>query len=97
QSRWNAKVFFAVLVLSVVVNLLIAGGSFALCVWADNGAPFLLVPVALVGEIAAAVIYARKNTSVTVALVVALALSPIIAGVLLLGACFVLFAVLSQS
>jgi len=97
QSRWNAKVFFAVLVLSVVVNLLVAGGALALAIQTNNGASFLVIPAALVAEIAAAVVYARKNTSVTVALVVALALSPVIAGVLLLGACLVFFAVLSQA
>jgi hypothetical protein len=96
-SRWNAKVFFAVLVLSVVVNLLVGGGALALAIQVNNGAPFLLVPAALVAEIAAAVVYARKNTSVTVALVVALALSPVIAGVLLLGACIAIFAALSQA
>ena len=97
RSPWSVKTFFGVLVASVVVNLAVGGGTCLLAAWANNGSPFILAALAIVAEVVAAVVYARKNTSVTVALVVALAMTPVVAFVLLLGACLVFFIVLGNS
>ena len=89
-SRFPILVFFGILALSVFVNIVVLIGAGFLSAEVNNSLAFFLVcGLAAVGEIVAAVAYAKKNPTVTVAIVVALAVTPIVIGALLLGACVV--------
>jgi hypothetical protein len=88
DSRWNVKKFFAVLAGVTTLNVLGVAGAAALSFATESAWAFGAVGLlALAAEIAAAVVYAKKNTTVTVALVVAIVLTPVVVGVLLAGAC----------
>jgi hypothetical protein len=89
-ARWSARRFFGVVVLCVVANLVVIAAAGGLAAWAESGTVFGVVGlVGLVAEIAAIAVYAKRNDSVTaVGLVVALCLTPVVVGVLLVGACF---------
>ncbi len=94
-STWRLGHFLLIVPLGVVANILVLTGAIAIYAYTYSNALFLLVGVgALVGEVLLAVKYAKSNSSVTAGLLVAICMTPVVVGVLLLGACIVLIATL---
>ncbi len=83
----RASIVLLVITAGIVVNLAVAAGALFLAIQFNSALPWILCPLAVAAEIAGAIAYGRKSPSVTVGLVVGLVLTPIVAVVLLLGAC----------
>jgi hypothetical protein len=89
EKKWGYGRFFLVLGVSVLVNVCVIVGAFALAFQFSSGAPIFggLCLIAAAAEVALAVKYAKTNSAVTAGLIVAICLTPVAIGVLLLGVC----------
>jgi len=88
-QKWGVGKFFLVLALGVLVNVgVVAAATFASFAletgWAFGGVCLL----AAAAEVYVAIVYAKKNSAVTAGLLVAIAVTPVIVVLLLIGVCF---------
>lgn len=96
-ERWTYGKFFLVLSLAVAANVGVVVGAFFLAFTLDTsgmgGIAFIGTCLLAAGaEVALAVRYAKRNSAITAGLLVAICLTPVAVGVLLLGACLVIIA-----
>lgn len=93
EKPWGVGRFFLVCAASVVVNVGVIVGLFALMIWANSGWIFALGSfLAIAVEVYLAVRYAKQSSAVTAGILVAIVVTPVVVGVLLVGACFAMIA-----
>lgn len=92
SRRWSPGKIVGIVAGTVVLNLLLGAGIVSLVVWTELPWFGILAPVVVGAEIAYAVVYSKRNPSVTVGLVLAVVLTPVAVVILLLGACLLLIA-----
>jgi hypothetical protein len=85
--RWSPLRIFLVVLGSLVLNLGVGGGVLALGLYTESIVPVLIAPLVVAAEIAAAVVYARRDHSVSLGIALGLVATPVAAAVLPLGFC----------